>query len=296
MVLFSIIWLTVWIWVRNLSFSRFAWLVEPIKPSPLNRMKPESRNWLTSGQAAQMCAVTPATILNWIRTGKLEGVRTPGGHFRIKLEKLQPLMGEGQPHNLSLKRPPQEAPLRCWEYLGEAGTVRDECLSCVVYRVRASFCFQIATLGIDSDQARRVCPTSCDDCAYYRRVTGLPTNVLIVSSDQELKERLEGQGGEGIVLRFATNAYEASAAVESFLPAFAVVDLETTAARENGLLESLCRDPRLPGLKTVVAVRQGRSKRRGGLNGSPFVAGRLEKPFDLGEIQAVIDSFPVECI
>jgi hypothetical protein len=106
----------------------------------------------------------------------------------------------------------------------------------------------------------------------------------------------EGQGGEGIVLRFATNAYEASAAVESFLPAFAVVDLETTAARENGLLESLCRDPRLPGLKTVVAVRQGRSKRRGGLNGSPFVAGRLEKPFDLGEIQAVIDSFPVECI
>jgi excisionase family DNA binding protein len=264
-----------------------------------------------------MCAVTPATVLNWIRTGKLEGIRTPGGHYRIKLEKLQPLLGHRRPSNLNLERTSSRAPLRCWEYLGEAGAIRDECLSCAVYRVRASWCFQIATLGMDSDHARRICPTSCDDCAYYRRVVGLPVNVLVVSSDSDLRNRLElqleewmgtgdgeqekGNGSRGpgtgnIVLHFATNAYEAAAAVESFLPAFAVVDLETTAARENGLLESLCRDPRLPGLKTVVAVRRGRSKRRGSFSGSPFVAGRIEKPFDLAEIQAVIDSFPVECV
>ena len=101
---------------------------------------------------------------------------------------------------------------------------------------------------------------------------------------------------ESIVLRCARNAYEASAAGETFLPAFAVVDLEFTAARENGLLESLARDPRLPGLKTVAAVRRGRSKRKGALNGSSFIAGRIEKPFDLAQIQAVIVSFPVECV
>ncbi len=270
--------------------------MEPIKPSPLNRMSDENRTWLTTGQAAQMCAVTPATVLNWIRAGRLEGIRTPGGHYRVKVEKLRPLLGQQRTSTLKMERPTGETPLRCWEYLSDEGAIREECLACVVYRVRASFCFQIATLGIDSGHARRFCPTSCDDCAYYRRVAGLPTNVLIVSSDSELRERLEGHADESIVLRFARNAYEASAAVETFLPAFAVVDLETTAARENGLLESLCRDPRLPGLKTVVAVNRGRSKRRGSLNGSSFVAGRIEKPFDLQEIQAVINSFPVECV
>ncbi len=243
-----------------------------------------------------MCAVTPATVLNWIRTGRLEGIRTPGGHYRVKLEKLKPLLGQQKNPNLRLTRPAGEAPLRCWEYLSDGGVVREECKSCVVHRVRASLCFQIATLGIDSGHARRFCPTSCDDCAYYRRVTGLPTNVLIVSSDSDLLGRLEGHEDESIVLRFARNAYEASAVVETFLPAFAVVDLETSAARENGLLESLGRDPRLPGLKTVVAVRRGRSNRKGNLNGNPFISGRIEKPFDLAQIQAVIDSFPVECV
>jgi hypothetical protein len=226
----------------------------------------------------------------------LEGIRTPGGHYRIKLEKLQPLLNQQKAPNLKLERPTGEAPLRCWEYLSESGAVRDECVTCVVYRVRASWCFQIAALGIESGHARRFCPTSCDDCAYYRRVSGLPTNVLIVSSDPDLRERLEEEVDESIVLRFARNAYEASAAVENFLPAFAVVDLEFTAARENGLLESLARDPRLPGLKTVAAVRSGRSKRKGALTGSSFIAGQIEKPFDLAQIQAVIDSFPVECL
>jgi excisionase family DNA binding protein len=243
-----------------------------------------------------MCAVTPATVLNWIRTGRLEGIRTPGGHYRIKVENLQPLLGQQKPANLNLAREAEDAPLRCWEYLSEGGAVRDECLKCVVYRVRASWCFQIAALGVDSGHARRFCPTSCDDCAYYRRVTGLPTNVLIVSSDPELRERLESDKADGVTLRFARNAYEASAAVETFLPAFAVVDLEFTAARENGLLESLARDPRLPGLKTVVAVRRGRSKRKGTPAMGPYIAGRIEKPFDLAQIQEVIDSFPVECV
>jgi len=257
-------------------------------------MKIETRRWLTTGQAAELCAVTPATVLNWVRSGQLEGMRTPGGHYRIQLEKLQPLLGSPQTPNLRLETLSEKAPLRCWEYLGEGGGVREECLACVVYRVRAGWCFQIATLGIDSGHARRFCPTSCDDCAYYRRVTGLPTNVLIVSSDQELLGGLSGQEEESIVFRFAKNAYEASAAVETFLPAFAVVDMETSAAKENGLVESLTRDPRLPGLKTVVAVGQGRTGRRGGWSGNPTIAGEIEKPFGLPEIQAVIDSFPVE--
>lgn len=40
---------------------------------------------LTTGQAARYCSVSQATIINWIRKGKLEAYATPGGHYRILL-------------------------------------------------------------------------------------------------------------------------------------------------------------------------------------------------------------------
>lgn len=259
-------------------------------------MAREDQIWLSTGQAAKFCAVTPATVLNWLRTGRLTGVRTPGGHFRIHRDQLAPLLARGRPDNLDLTSSRAEAPLRCWEYLSESGQVRKECETCVVFQVRSAWCFHIAALGLDTGHARRFCPTSCDDCAYYRRVMGLPTNVLVVTADAELIQTLEDQSDEAISLRFARNAYEASAAVEEFLPAFAIVDLETPGAGDNGLLESLATDPRLPGLKTVVAREPNRGKNRRDASDMPYIAGSLKKPFDLTHIQAVIDGFPVEML
>ena len=172
--------------------------------------------------------------------------------------------------------------------------MRQECLECVGFRVRATWCFQIAALGIDSGHSRRFCPTSCDDCAYYRRVMGIPTNVLVVSPDPDLLASLSEESADDVVLRFARNAYEASAEVESFLPAFAVVDADTPTVREGGLLESLSRDPRLPGLKTVLAVGGGRHTGERLQTHDPFVAGRIQKPFGINEVRAVIESFPIE--
>jgi excisionase family DNA binding protein len=40
---------------------------------------------LTTGQAARYCHVSQATIINWIRKGKLKAYATPGGHYRILL-------------------------------------------------------------------------------------------------------------------------------------------------------------------------------------------------------------------
>jgi excisionase family DNA binding protein len=40
---------------------------------------------LTTGQAARYCHVSQATIINWIRRGKLKAYATPGGHHRILL-------------------------------------------------------------------------------------------------------------------------------------------------------------------------------------------------------------------
>ena len=42
-------------------------------------------NPLTTGQAARYCHVSQATIINWIKRGKLNAYATPGGHYRILL-------------------------------------------------------------------------------------------------------------------------------------------------------------------------------------------------------------------
>ena len=40
---------------------------------------------LTTGQIARYCHVSQATIINWIKKGKLKAYATPGGHHRILL-------------------------------------------------------------------------------------------------------------------------------------------------------------------------------------------------------------------
>jgi excisionase family DNA binding protein len=42
----------------------------------------------TTGQAAKYCHVSQATIINWIKDGKLEAYTTPGGHYRIPQSDL----------------------------------------------------------------------------------------------------------------------------------------------------------------------------------------------------------------
>lgn len=43
---------------------------------------------LSTGDMARFCQVTPATIVNWIRAGKLEVYTTPGGQYRMERAKF----------------------------------------------------------------------------------------------------------------------------------------------------------------------------------------------------------------
>jgi tRNA 2-thiouridine synthesizing protein E len=122
----------------------------------------------------------------------------------------------------------------------------------------------------------------------------LATNVLVVTSDEELTGRLKADERESISFRFARNAYEASMVVESFLPAFAVVDREILGS-DSGLVRSLARDRRLPGLKIVLAVTPG-TRGRGTGEDWPFIVNAIEKPFGAAEIAGVVDGFPVETL
>lgn len=260
-------------------------------------MKQQRQSWLTTGEAAQLCAVTPATVLAWIRKGKLEGARTAGGHYRIKREKLEHLLieegifFESDSHTESHQ---PTKPLRCWEYLSDGETIRGECGSCVAYRTRTSRCFLIAAQETGTSQIGHACPNSCGECVYYRRVLGLPTRVLVISTDEDLVHRLQSRNCANIALNFAHSAYEASAIAQDFPPAFAVVDGDAFLSEGVGLIEHLSRDLRLPGLKIIAA-------RSGGLNPNPDrhrngnrAVHVIDRPFGLDQIVAVIESYPVE--
>ncbi|MFQ5855968.1 MAG: helix-turn-helix domain-containing protein [Anaerolineae bacterium] len=39
---------------------------------------------ITTGTVARYCGVTRNGVIRWIRQGKLEAFRTPGGHYRIR--------------------------------------------------------------------------------------------------------------------------------------------------------------------------------------------------------------------
>ena len=65
------------------------------------------RKSLSTGDIARYCQVTPATVVNWIKAGKLEVYTTPGGQYRMDvdafvefLEKNKfPIPEELQPSN-----------------------------------------------------------------------------------------------------------------------------------------------------------------------------------------------------
>jgi hypothetical protein len=174
--------------------------------------------------------------------------------------------------------------------------VRETCKQCVVYRVRAAWCFQVAGLGEGIGHIRQFCHTSCEDCAYYRRVRGLASNVLVVTSDEQLAAGLSGDKRDDLSFRFARNAYEAGAVISEFRPGIAVVDWDLTAWSASELIACLAHDTRVPGLRVIVALRPDVPYR--GIEGAnqEIVAGTVRKPVTSRQIRAVIDSLPVELV
>lgn len=152
----------------------------------------------------------------------------------------------------------------------------------------------VAGLEQDIGHARRFCQNSCQDCVYYRRVKGLATNVLVITSDEGLIERLAEEDSDGIVLRFARSAYQASAIIQDFRPAFAAVDGEVLVGGDKHLLDAMSCDPRIPGLRIILIEPRSGTRRKNDTPKSGLIVGVIEKPFRIDEIADVINSFPVD--
>ena len=270
-------------------------------------MAAEKAGLLTTGQAAKLCAVTPDTVLKWIKKGRLEATRTAGGHYRVALPDLEPfLAGFGQQRTAMLetkalvpiasqdgtKEDHEEVP--CWEFLSDDGDVRDACRQCVVYRVRATRCFLMAGLDSDVGHAHQFCEGSCEDCVYYRRIQGMSTQVLFISSDEELVNRVDYFDEGSITLRFARNGYEASALIEDFRPEIAIIDLDGLPDQGFGLLDSIAADARIPHIRVILVIAPESMGRMLQRPRHRLVVSMLEKPQVCDRIEEVVKGSMVE--
>jgi excisionase family DNA binding protein len=265
-------------------------------------MSSDKQGLLTTGQAARLCAVTPDTVLKWIKKGRLKASRTAGGHYRVALPDLQPfLAGFGQKENtLPIVAPASPVPSQegkevsdegvpCWEFLSVDGEVQEDCKSCVVYRVRATRCFLMAGIAGDVGHSKQFCQGSCEDCAYYQRLQGGTAPVLFITADQGLESQVECFDEGSFTLRFARNGYEASAVIQEFRPEVLIIDLDNLPDQGFGLLDSIAADPRLPFVRVILVVPVGAVERVLQRPRHRLVVSVLEKPQVCGQIAEIVN-------
>ena len=268
----------------------------------VERMSSETPELLTTGQAAKLCAVTPDTVLKWIKKGRLKASRTAGGHFRVALPDLRPFMaGFGQKETTLATvtiRPPVSShegteggaeAASCWEYLAVNGETKEECKQCVVYRVRATRCFLVAGLEGDVGHSKQFCTSSCEECVYYRRLQGGSASVLFITADQSLEHQIECFEEGSVTLRFARNGYEASGVIQDFRPEILIIDLENLPDQGFGLLDSIAADPRLPHVRVILVVPLGAVERVLQRPRHRLVVSVLEKPQVCGHIANLVN-------
>jgi excisionase family DNA binding protein len=68
-------------------------MAEEIGPRP-----PQRDRLLTPGEVASLFRVDPKTVTRWASAGRINSIRTPGGHRRFRESEVRALLrGDGSP-------------------------------------------------------------------------------------------------------------------------------------------------------------------------------------------------------
>ena len=206
------------------------------------------RDTISTGQAAKLCGVQPDTILKWIKRKKIEASKTAGGHYRIPKEEINPYIIEDQ----EIITDNSESIHYCWEYHSESETPSESCRSCIIFRSKAEKCYLMAGLGKVAGYTQKYCKNSCYECEYFNFINRTPTNVLIVTEDEELEKDLNINAKENFVLKFCCCGYETSYAIQEFHPDFIFIDQTLKKSSSNEICKHLLTDPRIHGSQIIL--------------------------------------------
>jgi CheY-like chemotaxis protein len=122
----------------------------------------------------------------------------------------------------------------------------------------------------------------------------MSTQVLFITSDEELVNRIEWVGDDAVSLRFARNGYEASALVQDFRPEITIIDMEGLPDQGFGLLDSIAADPRLPHIRVILVIPADAMGKMLQRPKHRLVVSMLEKPQVCEQIEEVVRGSMVE--
>lgn len=245
----------------------------------------EEKEFLTTSQAARLLSVSPDTVLKWVKAGKIKSTRTLGGHFRIPLAALERLSVDA--NGAAVGNGSAEAPVYqyCWEYLARGGSVKKECRDCITYRSRSKRCYELRDLPEGMGCLRVYCESTCEDCEYYKMVSGHGHTVILLGESRRLFQdwdRLDNVGDMHI--RFAESEYECSYIIEKFRPDFIVIDCSLGKRRTAMVVRNLFNDARIPVVRIILASHTKQLKEYC----DKQTCGWITKPFDLEQLRQCI--------
>jgi len=239
-------------------------------------------NLITTGKASKMLAVTPDTVLKWIKQKKLPALRTAGGHYRIAEESLHPFMAREE-FSLPRKLPPETNLQYCWEFFSENETTRQGCHECLVYRAHALKCFELIHVPRSLGFKGKGCPESCERCAYFHYHMGRPFKILVITDNAKCRKALTSYAGvHNLNFQFVSCEYESSFVIDRFRPDFVVVDCAMEQQKCRELCHHLANDPRIPGTTLILAS----PRRRPPLSISGAL--RIQNPILLPELESAL--------
>jgi len=212
------------------------------------------KEFVTTGQAAELCSVTPDAVLKWVKAGRIPASRTPGGHFRIHRSALLSIMESGELSVSAAEEKPGQPYKFCWDYYSVGGKVKKGCLKCIAFRSRALRCYEMRDLPKNAGFAGLFCNKACADCDYYRVVHGQRPNILVVTESRQIREAI--QKSEKTIdfnLALANSEYRCSMLIETFRPDFVVIDSDSPSINCLDLARHIGEDPRIPFAKIIIS-------------------------------------------
>ena len=124
-------------------------------------------DYLTTAEASKYLNVTRFTVLNWIKSGRLQSASTFGGHSRIPRGVLQAALRQIKTTNRTPPKPQDiTGVVNCWESkeIGKCGT--HNCNKCLVMKKNLNRCFlAVGHYG----SLKRECTHECVDCKYLAK-------------------------------------------------------------------------------------------------------------------------------
>jgi excisionase family DNA binding protein len=247
-----------------------------------------AKDYFTTTEAAKILAVSADTVLKWVKAKKIASYRTPGGHHRIPKEEVARLLPDSaQESPAESPRIENGAPFRyCWDFYGEDGTVKKECVDCVVYKTRSFRCYEMREVPGEFNHPRLHCEMECKECDYFRVMHGHAKCALVVTRNQNLRKTLEQQASDSeLEFRFASSEYECSYIVEKFRPDYVVVDCSFGASRTRAICQNLRRDERIPLVRIILSSQKHREEDF--CDSEAF--GWIAKPFSVRQIEALVE-------